>query len=68
MKAIKITLVLLATAAVLHFLKAEEDIDIRKSLPFLDGEPPNVYHVAALAVILIFVWGLIRLGRGKDDE
>ena len=68
MKAIKITFVLLTAAAVLHFLRAEKTIDIRKALPFLDGEPPNAYHIAALAVILIFLWGLIRLGRGNDDE
>jgi hypothetical protein len=68
MKAVKITLVLLTTAAILHFLKSEEHIDIRRSLPFLDGEPPNTYHVAALAIILIFLWGLSRLGRGDDNE
>jgi len=68
MKATKITLVLLCAAAVLHFLKAEKNIDIRKSLPFLDGEPPNIYHVGALAMILIFFWGLGRLRRHDDEE
>jgi len=68
MKAMKITLILLGTAAVIHFIKADNAIDIRRALPFLDGEVPNAYHIGALAIILLFLWGLARLGRHDDDR
>jgi hypothetical protein len=68
MKAIQITLILLVTAAVIHYIQVGYAIDIRKALPFLDGEAPNAtYHVGSLAIFLIFLWGLARLGRRDDD-
>ncbi|MFC1762822.1 hypothetical protein ACFL6U_12185 [Planctomycetota bacterium] len=67
MKAIKITLVLLIAAAAINFIKADNIVDIRKALPFCDGQPPNAYHWGALVITLIFLWGLARLRRRDDD-
>jgi hypothetical protein len=67
MKTVKITLILLTAAAVIIFMKAGRAVDLRRALPFCDGEPPNEYHYGALALLLIWLWGMARLRR-KDDE
>ncbi|MFC1764995.1 hypothetical protein ACFL6U_23360 [Planctomycetota bacterium] len=67
MKIIKLALILLFMSSVLSFIKADKSIDIRQALPFCDGEPPNVYHVGALIMILIFLWGINRKGQDEDD-
>ena len=68
MKALRITFILLGAAAAIHFIKADNAVDIRRALPFCDGDSfPNAYHFGALAIVLIFLWGLARLGR-RDDH
>jgi len=67
MKATKITLILLTAAAAIIFVKASRVVDLRRTLPFCDGEPPNEYHLGAIAILLIWLWGMGRLRR-KDDH
>jgi hypothetical protein len=68
MKAMKITLILLVAAATITFMKTDRAIDLRRALPFCDGEPLNVYHVTALVLLLIWLWGMARLRRRDDDR
>lgn len=69
MKAIKIALILLTTAAVLLFIRDGTAMDLRKLLPFCDGEPVNNYHFGDLIICLIAIWGLARLMRqGGNDR
>ena len=68
MKAAKITLILLVAAATITFMKTNRAIDLRRALPFCDGEPPHLYHIGALALLLIWLWGMRRLRRRHDDR
>lgn len=68
MKAAKVTLILLTAAAAVIFVKAGRTVDLRRTLPFCDGEPPNKYHLGALAMLLIWLWGMARLRRKDDDD
>ena len=68
MRAIKITIVLLITFVVLGFIRAGADFHIARILPFCDGEPVGMYAWAGLVMAGIFLWGLARLRRRKDDE
>jgi hypothetical protein len=68
LKIIRITWIVLVAAAVLSFVRAQETFDIVKALPFCDGEPVNSYHIGALIICLIALWGFSRLGRRNNDE
>ena len=65
---IRITLIVLVAAAVLSFVRAQKTFDIVKALPFCDGEPVNGYHIGALLICLIALWGFSRLGRRNIDD
>jgi len=67
MKVIKITLIVLVAAAVLSFVRAERTFNIVKALPFFDGEPVNEYHIGAMIICLIALWGFSRLSRRNND-
>lgn len=68
MKAVKITLILLIAAAAILFIRSDYQLDIREALPFCDGRRPNKYHLAAIVIIVIWLWGLARLRRRDGDE
>jgi hypothetical protein len=68
LKVIRITLIILVAAAVLSFIRAQKTFDIIKALPFCDGEPVNGYHIGALLICLIGLWGFCRLARRNNDE
>lgn len=68
MKAAKVTLIVLIAAAATLFVKAGRSVDLRRTLPFCDGAPPNKYHVTAIAILLLWLWGMWRLWRKDDDD
>jgi hypothetical protein len=39
MKTVKVTLILLTAAAIIIFMKAGRALDLRRALPFCDGDP-----------------------------
>lgn len=67
MKVIKLTIIILLGIAAISFIKSDSSFNIVKALPFVDGEPANIYHWAALVILLITCWGYYRLTR-KDDK
>ena len=67
--AITVTVVL-AAALVLWILEGTEVGHIADLLPLVSGESPSqVYSLGGVAVLVITLWGLLRLLRhGQDDE
>ncbi|MFA6186470.1 MAG: hypothetical protein WC770_04555 [Phycisphaerae bacterium] len=68
MKTIKLTIIILLTIAVLSIIKSGRSFNIVQALPFADGKPVNIYHWAALAILLITCWGYCRLNHKKKEE
>ena len=66
MKLIVILIVLLLFAALINFLRGDAGFPISQALPLLGGHPPGLFDVAAGAMILISIWGIMRLLRKKD--
>ena len=68
MKAVKLTIILLAAIAALSFICSEEPLNPAIILPFCDGERVNAYHWGGLAALVITVWGYYRLNNDSEDE
>ena len=68
MRMIKLTIIILATAAFISFIKSGENFNIIEGLPFADGKDVNIYHWASLAILLITCWGFYRLTRKNNDD
>lgn len=68
MRATKLTAIILLGAAAISFIKSDRSFNIIRALPFADGEPVNIYHWAALIILLITFWGFYRLTRKKDED
>jgi hypothetical protein len=68
MKTIKMTIIILLTITVLSFIKSGKSFNLIQALPFADGRPVNIYHWAALAILLITCWGYCRLNHKKKEE
>lgn len=68
MKTIKLTCLIVVAISLIHFVTKGNDFHIARVLPFCDSEPVGLYHWAGLIMIVIFVWGLRRLTRNKEDD
>ena len=78
MRLVLITTIIVMSAALITWIRADEDFPIAHVLPFMGGDDPGVYDVGALVVIGITIWGITRLsspsGEGyaphqtEDDE
>ena len=67
MRALKITIVLLITLTVIAFIRAGDNFHIARVLPFCDGDI-NLYDWAGLIMAGIFLWGLYRLRRRREND
>ena len=69
MKAFKITMILLVILLLIHWVRGGEDFHIAKVLPFCGGAKPGLYDIGAVALVLLCIWGLSRLGhRSQSDD
>ena len=70
MKAITLTLIILITACFLNFLrKSVDNFHIAEIFPFCDGrEVSPEYAIGGVVILLILLWGILRLKRGSDDR
>ena len=68
MKIIKLAIILLLAGVVLSFVKSGRDFSIVKALPFADGEPVNIYHGAALMILLVTCWGYYRWTQNNEED
>ena len=63
MKAAKITLIIISLAALICAIKQDDRFSLPTTLPFLDDQTVDMYTAAKVIMIVIFLWGLGRLGR-----
>lgn len=67
MKTTKIVLVVVISALLIRAVCSGYDFKLPMVLPFMGGRKPGIYEGGAIAIILITLWGIIRLGRSDDD-
>ena len=64
MKIFKLTLLILAIAALINFVRSGETFHIARTLPFAAGaDQPPLYEFAGIAMLGITLWGFFRLVR-----
>ena len=69
MRTFKTTLILLSALALAVWLRASVDFGhIARVLPFSGGFRPSIYDAAAIAMVLISLWGLGRLKRKGNGD
>jgi len=70
MKAMTFTLILLITACFLNYLrKSVDNFHIAEIFPFFDGRPVRPeYAVGGIILLLILLWGILRLNRSDEDD
>ena len=71
MKAFTIAMVLIITFALLAFVRADHDTDLRRILPFLGGQRICIYDFAGAVVVLTSTWAIGRLlwrARSAEDS
>ena len=69
MKTLKIVLVVILAAVVINLIRGGEDFPLPHTLPLSGGFRPGVYDLGALGMVLLCIWGLVRLkrfGRPRD--
>jgi len=59
--------VVIFTGALLLYLGVGSGVDLRRAVPFFGGFRPSFYDVAGLAVIIITLWGALRVLRSRED-
>lgn len=63
-----ITIIVLAVAALIVWVRGGESFHIAQVFPFLGGYKPGLYDAGSLIVILMTVAGLRRLARRREDH
>jgi hypothetical protein len=67
MRATKIVLVVVIAALLMRAVCSDYDFKLPMVLPFMGGHKPGIYEVGGIAIILIALWGIKRLGRSDVD-
>ena len=67
-KTAKITFIIILAAALIVFLREGRTFHIAKILPFCGGFKPSMYDAAAIALLLLMLWGLGRLKRRDTSD
>jgi hypothetical protein len=68
MKEIRIAVILIITLVVITFIFSGEPVGLSEVIDFDYGDNLNMYHVGALSVCIITVWGLCRLMRRSEGD
>jgi len=68
MKPAAVTAILVLALALLAWIRAGDDFDIRSILPLLGGNEINIYDLGGLLMLVIAGWGLARLMYGRGGE
>jgi len=68
MKAALLIVIVLLTVALVRWILAGSDVSFGRALPFMNGRFDPLYDLGALAMLVIFLWGLVRLGGGNGSN
>jgi hypothetical protein len=68
MKAFMIVIVVIVTAVVINWVRCGDAFALPQALPFLGGKDPGVYDLGACGLLLLCLWGIIRLRRRDADN
>ncbi len=71
MKTLKIAVILLLAAIAINLVRGPADFPLPHILPLSGGFRPGIYDLGALSMILLCLWGLLRvsrLGQPRDDR
>ena len=68
MKPAAVTAIVVLALALLAWIRAGQDFDIRSILPLIGGHEINVYDLGGLLMLLIACLGLARLARTPREE
>jgi hypothetical protein len=68
MREAKIVLVIILIAVLINAVRGDFRYHLLHTFPFLGRQPPGMYDVAGVAMILIALWGLARLNRIRDRK
>ena len=67
MRATQVVIAVVIAALVIRAVSAGYDFKLPMVLPFMGGRKPGIYEAGGIAIILIALWGIKRLGRSDDD-
>ncbi|MDI6451603.1 hypothetical protein [Anaerobaca lacustris] len=71
MKTLKVAVIVLLAAVVINVVRGPADFPLPHILPLSGGFRPGIYDLGALGMILLCLWGLVRvsrLGRPRDED
>lgn len=69
MRPIAIALIVLLAAALINFIRGSECFPLPRVLPMCDGRSFSMqYALGGIALILLLIWGLRRLGPGGGPK
>ena len=71
MKVIQIAMIVLLAAVAINLVRGPADFPLPHILPLSGGFRPGVYDLGALSMLLLCLWGLLRvsrLGRPRDQD
>ncbi len=71
MKTLKVAVIVLLAAIAINLVRGPADFPLPHILPLSGGFHPGIYDLGALGMILLCLWGLLRvsrLGRPRDDD
>jgi len=68
MRAAAAVAVVILTMAVIRWIRSGDDFPLGRALPFMSGKSDPLYDFGSLAMVLIFIWGLVRMSRNHGDD
>jgi len=66
MRAALVIVIVILTLTVVRWIRAGDDFPLGRALPFMNGEFNPLYDFGALGMVVIFIWGLVRLHHRRD--
>jgi len=68
MKMAAVVLVVLVAAVLINAVRGGEGFGLVDVLPGMTSDRPGLYHLAGVAMLLITIWGFLRMRRSGEDE
>ena len=60
--------IVIFTLGLLRYLGVGSKIDLLRAVPYFGGFRPGLYDLAGVAVIIIALWGVMRILRSQDHD
>jgi len=68
MKLAAVVLIALVAAVLINAVRGGEGFALVDVLPGMTSDRPGLYHFAGVVMLVIAIWGLLRMRRSGEDE